>query len=163
VIEETLGLIEQLHPKKRIKITRHYGPDLPNLQLLRGGLQQIIMNLVMNALDATDEGGEIRVRTTKLPCAAPGSARSPGPNCPFPDTEVRTPRVCLCVQDSGDGIPPEALSKIFLPFFSTKEVGKGTGLGLALARSIVSIHQGSIDVKSAPGRGTTFHVTLPIS
>jgi PAS domain S-box-containing protein len=163
VIEETMGLVEQLHPKKRVKITRHYGSDLPKLQLLRGGLQQIVMNLMMNAMDATDEGGEIRVTTTKLPCAAPTGAGSPDPTCSFPGKEIRTPSVCLCVQDSGSGIPPAALSKVFLPFFSTKEPGKGTGLGLTLTRSIVSIHQGSIDVKSEPGRGTTFQVTLPIA
>jgi PAS domain S-box-containing protein len=163
VIEGALALVEGLELKKDIRIVRRYGADLPKLQLLKGGLPTVVLNLLTNALDAIGEGGEITLTTTKLPCPAAGGDGAPSAACAFPGAESSHPRVCLCISDTGIGIPSANLARIFHPSFSTKESGKGTGLGLTLARSIVSIHQGTLDVQSEPGRGTTFRVTLPVS
>jgi PAS domain S-box-containing protein len=162
-IEEALALLEGLELKNRIRIVRRYGADLPKLQLLKGGLPTIVLNLVKNAMDAIRKDGVITVTTAKLPCAAPGDDSAEDPACAFPEGEPSHPRVCLCIRDTGSGIAPHDLTRVFDPFFSTKEPGKGKGLGLTLARSIVSLHQGTIDVHSDAGRGTTFRVTLPLS
>ncbi len=103
-----------------------------------GQLEQVIMNLVVNACDAMPEGGSLRVRTRLEP-----------------------ETIVLEVADTGVGMPPELLSRIFDPFFTTKEVGKGTGLGLSTVHGIVEQSGGRIEVESEPGRGTRFIVTLP--
>ena len=118
-----------------------------------GMIDQILLNLTVNARDAMPQGGQIIIETTaaefdevtapQSPQARPGSF------------------VCLSVSDTGSGIPPEILPRIFEPFFTTKDVGKGTGLGLATVFGIVQQHQGWIDVYSEVGRGTTFQVYLP--
>jgi CheY-like chemotaxis protein len=118
-----------------------------------GMMDQILLNLTVNARDAMPNGGQIiieasaaefdEVTATQTPQARPGSF------------------VCLCVTDTGSGIPPEILPRIFEPFFTTKDVGKGTGLGLATVYGIVQQHQGWIHVYSEVNRGTTFRVYLP--
>jgi two-component system NtrC family sensor kinase len=104
-------------------------------------LQQVVINLLSNALDAIPAGGTIAVST-----------QSSGE---FPST------VALEVTDTGTGIPAEHLSKVFDPFFTTKPPGKGTGLGLSVCLGIVQDHHGTITVDSRPGRGSTFIVILP--
>jgi signal transduction histidine kinase/DNA-binding response OmpR family regulator len=118
-----------------------------------GMMDQVLMNLAVNARDAMPKGGQLVIETAAVefdesvrgqsPLARPGSF------------------VCLSVGDTGCGIPPENLSRIFEPFFTTKEVGKGTGLGLATVFGIIQQHQGWINVYSAVGRGTTFRIYLP--
>ena len=118
-----------------------------------GMMDQVLMNLAVNALDAMPEGGQLIIETSAVefdesvrvqsPSARPGSF------------------VCLSVSDTGCGIPPENLPRIFEPFFTTKDVGKGTGLGLATVFGIVQQHQGWINIYSEVGRGTTFRVYLP--
>jgi signal transduction histidine kinase/ActR/RegA family two-component response regulator len=118
-----------------------------------GMMDQILLNLTVNARDAMPNGGQLIIKTSGVefddlavsqsPQARPGSF------------------VCLSVSDSGTGIPPEILPKIFEPFFTTKEVGKGTGLGLATVFGIVQQHQGWVNVYSEVGHGTTFRVYLP--
>ncbi len=162
VVEGALAFVEGLDLKKDIRIVRRYGADLPKVQLLKGGLPTVVLNLVTNALDAIGKDGTITITTTKLPFAAAGDDAVPGAACSFPTSDLPSPGICICISDTGCGIPPENLNRIFHPFFTTKETGKGTGLGLTLARSIVSIHQGTLDVQSEPGRGTTFRITLPL-
>ncbi len=164
VVEETLMLVEQLHGRERVRIHRRYTEDLPKLRLLQNGLQQFLLNMVMNAMDAIEGDGKIIVETRHgaesfAPRLGALSALKPAAEGGAPGL----PSVTIRISDTGCGIPKENLSRIFLPFFSTKEPGKGTGLGLAVARSIVSIHRGSIEVESEVGRGTTFTVTLPAS
>lgn len=118
-----------------------------------GMLEQVIMNLCVNARDAMPRGGPLRI-VTELREVTPDTAGS------SPDARVGT-FVCLAVQDSGTGIEPEHLSHIFEPFFTTKPAGKGTGLGLATVYGIVRQHQGWVDVESVTGQGTTFRVYLP--
>jgi signal transduction histidine kinase len=113
-------------------------------------LQQVFLNLLTNALDAIERGGEVRVAARHRREDAAG-----GPGQAWLD---------VVVSDSGVGISPEDLSRVFDPFFTTKEVGKGTGLGLAISQSIVEQHRGAIDVSSeGVGRGATVTVSLPLA
>ncbi len=116
-----------------------------------GMMEQVVLNLVVNARDAMPAGGSLRIAT----CCE----RRPGRETS--DSGEISSWLCLSVSDTGTGIPPEILPKIFEPFFTTKEVGKGTGLGLATVFGIVQQHHGWIDVESEPGVGTTFRIFLP--
>jgi PAS domain S-box-containing protein len=118
-------------------------------------VQQVIMNLAINARDAMPGGGTLTIKTENVSlsssdCKSLHEAR--------PGRYVR-----LSVRDTGSGIEPEVIDRIFEPFFSTKEIGKGTGLGLSVVYGVVSQHEGWIDVDSEVGKGTTFHVYLPVT
>jgi PAS domain S-box-containing protein len=118
-----------------------------------GMLEQVLVNLAVNARDAMPRGGQLVVRTNVLTVDDTHVARSP---------EARLGEfVCLTVRDTGCGMTPEVLGRIFEPFFTTKEAGKGTGLGLATVYGIVKQHEGWVEIESAPGAGSTFHVCLP--
>jgi CheY-like chemotaxis protein len=116
-------------------------------------MEQVLLNLAVNARDAMPRGGRLTVRLSRETVAPP----------PTPGKAPRAagPFVCLTVTDTGCGIAPEILPRIFEPFFTTKEVGKGTGLGLATVYGIVQQHEGWIEVESQLGRGTTFRIYLP--
>jgi PAS domain S-box-containing protein len=129
-----------------ITLTSQYVASLPPIKGDAGMIEQIIMNLAVNARDALPHGGQLTI-STRLDH--------------FEDDEHR-PAVCLSVSDNGCGIPPENLPHIFEPFFTTKETGKGTGLGLPTVYSIVQQHHGKIKVISQPELGTTFHLTFPV-
>ena len=127
---------------------KHYADDLlmldldARLQALRGNaaeLEQVILNLVLNAIDAVGPDGKIEIRTRMGPHA----------------------QVLLEVIDNGCGIPPEDLPKLFEPFFTTKPVGKGIGIGLSTCYHIIRSHNGEIQAKSTPGQGSRFTVRLP--
>jgi signal transduction histidine kinase len=137
-IDRTLELMEpQL--KGGIEVTRDYGA-LPRVRCYPGQLNQVFLNILMNACDALgDEGGEIQVRTRALPNG-----------------------VRLEFHDDGPGIPPEVQSRLFDPFFTTKPVGKGTGLGLSLSHGIIDRHGGRISVDPDVEEGTTFSIDLPL-
>jgi PAS domain S-box-containing protein len=129
-------------------------PSLPSIQADSGMIEQVLVNLVVNARDAMPNGGRVVMRTTVVDVAAGQLQHNP---------EARAGQfVCLTVADTGTGIAPEHLSKIFEPFFTTKEEGKGTGLGLAMAYGIIKQHQGWIEVQSELQRGTTFKIYLPV-
>ncbi len=125
----------------------------PFVRADRGMIEQILLNLAVNARDSMPEGGELAIATT---------VRMVYPNELELEPDVTPGRfVCLSVRDTGCGISADHLSKIFEPFFTTKEVGKGTGLGLATVYGIVKQHKGWIKVESKAGEGTTFEVFLP--
>jgi signal transduction histidine kinase len=119
-----------------------YDDGLPEVHLDRHQIQQVITNLLLNSLDAMPNGGTVRVSTRLLGADGGGG---------FVD---------VTVSDSGVGISGEELSRIFQPFYSTKE--KGTGMGLAICRRIVGEHEGEITVKSEPWKGSAFSVLLPL-
>jgi two-component system, NtrC family, sensor kinase len=145
-IEEVFGSIMPLlrHAARRQQVTLVSSVGDTRLSALAdaGQLQQVLINLVMNAVDATAAGGTVHVTAT-------GARRGDRPG------------VELTVADTGGGIQPEALPRIFEPFFTTKAAGRGTGLGLSICRDIVVAHEGHIGVDSQVGRGTTFSVWLP--
>ena len=123
--------------KYKAELVRDFG-EIPQVKCYPQQLNQVFMNLLVNAAHAIDRHGEITVRSW----GTPGS-------------------VCVSVSDTGCGIPKEQINRIFEPFFTTKEVGKGTGLGLSISYDIVKKHNGEISVQSEVGKGTTFTVTIP--
>ena len=132
-----------------------YAENLPPVSADVGMIEQILVNLIINARDAMPAGGSISVRTEAVPV-----------NAAYVDSHPEAHPgefVCFTVSDTGTGIYPEYLPRIFEPFFTTKEAGKGTGLGLATVHGIVKQHQGWIDVSSELGRGTSFKIFLPAS
>jgi|SRR5579859_469148 len=132
----------------------------------RQQLRQVFLNLFTNAVDAMPQGGTLRIRTRKAavsPAAgAPAASRRPTTQTlglpVSPD-----PQVIIEISDTGEGIPPDSLARVWEPFYTTKPEGKGTGLGLAICRRIVQEHGGTIEIASAgvPGQGTTVRLTLP--
>jgi two-component system NtrC family sensor kinase len=140
IVETALSLVENQARQAGVDFESRLDPDLPDIQADAGQLQQVVVNLAVNALQAMPDGGTVIVET-----GASGS------------------RVHLAVKDHGTGIAEENLERIFLPFFTTKDVGQGTGLGLAVVHGIVASHEGEIDVKSHPGRGSRFEVRLPLA
>ena len=139
VVRETLLLAERQVTRTGIKLTVEAADALPPVRGDSSALEQVLLNLVTNAADAVEAGGEIRIITR-----------------PHPE---RAGCVQLIVADSGSGIPPDVLPSIFDPFFSTKP--SGTGLGLSVSDGIVREHGGTIDVEATPGQGTRFTITLP--
>ncbi len=139
VLDDTLQLLEPQLRRNQIEIVRLYDPDAPAVYGNAGKLQQVFTNLILNARDAIPEGGRITLATSG---SEDGS-------------------ITVEVSDTGIGIAPENVAKIYDPFYTTKGVGRGTGLGLAVSYGIVQEHTGHISVESIPGRGTTFRITLP--
>jgi two-component system, NtrC family, sensor kinase len=138
LVERAVALVRHQMKLQNIELTVETDSAVPPIVCDAGQVQQVILILLTNAAEATGEGGHLSLRT-----------------------EARGDRVCVSVSDDGGGIPPEILPQIFDPFFTTKEDKLRTGLGLAVAKSIVEQHGGTIEAQSQPGRGATFAVTLP--
>lgn len=141
ILDDTLQLLEPQLRKSRVEIIKNYEADLPKIDANAGKLQQVFTNLILNARDAMYDGGSITL-TTKTNAEE---------------------SVVIEVADTGMGIEPENLNKIYDPFFTTKGVGSGTGLGLAVTYGIVQEHAGTIEVRSQVGEGTTFSLEFPIA
>lgn len=139
VLDDTLQLLEPQLRRSQIEIVRSYDEDAPEAFGNAAKLQQVFTNLILNARDAIPDGGRIIVATA---VAEDGS-------------------LVAEISDTGIGIAPENVAKIYDPFYTTKGVGRGTGLGLAVSYGIVQEHAGRISVASTPGHGTTFRITLP--
>jgi signal transduction histidine kinase len=141
LLERTLMLGEHQLTVGNVQVVKELEPDLPVIQANPGQLQQVLMNLIINAHHAMPEGGKLAVRTGTVPGG----------------------RVYVEIEDTGIGISAEDMGRIFDPFYTTKEEGKGTGLGLSVSRNIVESHGGIIGVQSTVGVGTIFRVVLPES
>jgi two-component system NtrC family sensor kinase len=140
VLDDTIQLLEaQLH-NTSIEVVRSYAESLPLAPGNAPKLQQVFMNLILNARDAMPRGGRLEISTS---------------------CDDRS--IVISFRDSGEGIPAEHLSRIYDPFFTTKQIGKGTGLGLAVSYGIVQDHGGQITVESNAGDGTCFLITLPLA
>jgi CheY-like chemotaxis protein len=136
-----------------VRLQCMYGGAPPFVHADAGKIEQVLMNLAINARDAMPRGGQLLITMEKIRLDEAYSHTHP---------EARAGEfVCLSVSDSGSGIAPEHLPRIFEPFFTTKELGKGTGLGLATVYGIVKQHQGWVTVSSRVGVGTTFEIFLP--
>ncbi|HKS36054.1 MAG TPA: ATP-binding protein, partial [Verrucomicrobiae bacterium] len=133
----------------------NYSPHLPAVEADTGMMEQVIMNLAINARDAMPEGGQLTIGTKAVEIPEGYSEHNP---------EARPGRfVCLSISDTGCGMDETTLERIFEPFFTTKPAGKGTGLGLATVYGIVKQHRGWIEVQSQVSNGTTFRIYLPAS
>jgi signal transduction histidine kinase len=139
-IRNTLTMLQHKLKKENIELIEEYDTTLPPVKASVGALNQVWTNIIDNALDAMEaqQKGALRIKTER-------------------DKEF----VQVTIQDNGPGIPEEILSNIYDPFFTTKEIGKGTGMGLDVVNRIVKQHRGSIKVKSSPGQ-TSFMVCFPI-
>jgi two-component system, cell cycle sensor histidine kinase and response regulator CckA len=136
-----------------IALQLHYWPQPAHLRADGGMMEQILLNLAVNARDAMPKGGQLSIRIAVVEINEHRAAWHP---------EGRAGEfVCLSVVDTGSGISPDNLRRIFEPFFTTKEVGKGTGLGLATVYGIVKQHHGWVEVRSEAGKGAAFRVFLP--
>jgi PAS domain S-box-containing protein len=153
VISQLVKMLRRLI-REDIDLECHYSGEPLSLLADAGMMDQILLNLTINARDAMPQGGRLCIRTERFQVDAAYQHRYPRAR-PGPFAK-------LTVTDSGTGIAPENLARIFDPFFTTKGVGKGTGLGLATVHGIVEQHRGWIEVDSRPGTGTTFRVFLPI-
>jgi signal transduction histidine kinase len=140
VVERSVRLVSSQVPAG-VEITHEVPPDL-SLHMDAQRMQEVLLNLLINALQAL-KNHEGRIAITARRDEASGQA-------------------VIAVSDTGAGIAPDDLARIFDPFFTTKEVGKGTGLGLSIVFGIVEQHQGEISVESAPGKGTSFFLRLPL-
>ncbi|MBD3609014.1 MAG: PAS domain-containing protein [Gammaproteobacteria bacterium] len=137
-----------------INITTQLDKNIPELIVDPVQINQVLMNLCINAKDAMDNSGELLISLT---------AYSPSGECSSCHKAISGEWVNLSVQDNGPGIEPKLLHNIFEPFFSSKEIGKGSGMGLSVVHGIVHDHDGHIQVESSPGQGTTFHILLPVA
>ncbi|MDH3472859.1 MAG: ATP-binding protein [Rhodospirillales bacterium] len=152
IIEDTARIVERPAHLRDIEITLDLDRDLPPVWVDADLIEQVIMNMLVNAQHAIEDEGSITVRSRRLP-----EARGPEPDAePVPIVE-------LSVIDTGCGIPEKDLQRIFDPFFSSKEVGKGTGLGLSVSHGIVKAHGGTIEVESTVGEGSAFRIYLPLN
>jgi len=139
-IREVIEFLDKEILYRNIRLETRLKEDLPRIISDKGQLQQVFLNIINNAIDAVEDGGQIMV-----------------------STELRNPdRIRVSINDNGQGIAKEKIKHIFEPFYTTKERGKGTGLGLSITYGIVDRLGGSIQVESEVGAGTTFHVELPI-
>lgn len=139
VVREGLYFLESRCAKEGVEMVRRLENDLPRITADPSQLHQVLVNLVVNAIQAMPRGGSLTIST----CSKDGT-------------------VCLAVEDTGTGMSPEVQKQVFLPFFTTKDVGQGTGLGLSVVHGIVTAHGGSIKVRSELGKGSVFEVCLPI-
>jgi len=140
VVEEVLTLVAHPFRTAQVHVTRNLQQGLPAVLGSTNKLQQVFLNLFLNARDAMPSGGIVEIRTA----AHNGSV------------EVE-------IIDTGAGIPRENLNRIFDPFFTTKSIGRGTGLGLSVSYGIVKEHSGKVDVRSTPGKGTSFRLEFPVA
>jgi signal transduction histidine kinase len=155
-LNETIGELEGILRRligEDVKLETRYAPNLDSVQADPNQMEQVIINLAVNARDAMPEGGRLVIETRNADVQGEAAERN---------HEIEPNRYCLLlVSDTGHGMSDEIRSRIFEPFFTTKEIGKGTGLGLSTVYGIVKQSGGHILVESEPGRGTTFKVYLP--
>ncbi len=152
VLGELMNLMRRLVGEK-IELELRHGRDLWLIKADINQLEQVIINLVVNARDAMPSGGKVNLRTRNVPAAECAAFKE--------DVLLPGDYVAISVEDNGTGIPDDVKEKIFEPFFTTKEVGKGTGLGLSMVYGIVKQTEGYVFCESEVGRGTTFTILLP--
>ena len=141
VIRRSLSLVQNRISLDDIKVVRNFDEDLPRVTADPHQMEQVFLNLLINAEQAMEKGGTITITAT---------------------AGATSGLINLAFSDTGSGITPDHIKHIFDPFFTTKEEGKGTGLGLAIVHSIIENHGGTIEVKSSPEQGTTFMIQLPV-
>ena len=150
LLDASLELVADLIQNKRTPVEKNYTRETLSGELDADQLRQVFVNLLANALEASEENSPITITTTLI-AAMPGNGNNPATNAP---------RARIIITDRGRGMDEKIRARIFEPFFTTKK--RGTGLGLAVVKKIVEQHEGTISVESTPGAGTSFHVELPL-
>jgi signal transduction histidine kinase len=147
--------LELAHPllKSRVRVKTEMSDSLPAMQADFSRLEQVLVNLILNAVDAMPEGGELTLGTKLVSSDAVHGRKNEG----------KEQFVLITVADTGIGIPEKLRPSVFDPFLTTKPGGKGAGLGLSSAQAIVRQHNGHIEVQSTPGAGTKFSIYLPVA
>ncbi|MEZ4601055.1 MAG: ATP-binding protein [Syntrophotaleaceae bacterium] len=153
LLQSVIELLSPTARKQSVQIVKEHSPETLTVDADPGQLQQVLLNLAMNGIQAMPAGGELRLKLF----------REESRPRPEGETETDGPWCVIQVSDGGQGIPAQDLPHIFDPFFTTKEVGQGTGLGLSIAYGIIEEHGGWIDVTSAVNEGSTFTVYLPLA
>jgi len=139
IVREGLKFFESRCAKEGIELVRLLAIKVPEIIADQTQIHQVLVNLITNAIQAMPQGGKLTIRT-----------------------EASENHVSLIVEDTGTGISDEVKKQMFIPFFTTKEVGQGTGIGLSVVHGVVTSHNGTINVESTPGKGSRFEVQLPI-
>jgi len=143
IVESSLLLVKHQCDLHHVKLVKNFTAGLPQITVDRNKIEQVIVNLCMNALDAMPEGGTLQINVS---CVTTSTGKA----------------VCVEILDTGCGIKPENIDRIFDPFFTTKRSGIGTGLGLSIVKSIVEMHRGSLQVKNRPEGGAVVTFLLPV-
>ena len=141
-LDDILEIVKKQFANRSVRIIKDFDQKLPAVMASSEHLKQVFLNLILNAVEAMPEGGDLTIKTYSRPAGSP--------------------EVIIEFTDTGCGIPEEEIDKIFDPFFTTKKGGKGTGLGLSVSYGIIKRYDGIIEVRSKVGRGTTFNIILPI-
>lgn len=154
VVEQTVAMLRRLIGE-HIALDMQLAPDLPPIFADPSNVEQVIMNLALNARDAMPDGGKLTLATTRVEIDKVSRARNP-------ESQLG-PYICLAVKDTGYGMDAATVGRIFEPFFTTKDPGQGTGMGLATVYGVLKQHGGWIEVDTAPGRGTIIRTFFPLS
>ena len=154
VVEQTVAMLRRLIGE-HIALDMQLAPDLPPIFADASNVEQVIMNLALNARDAMPDGGKLTLVTTRVEIDKASRARNP-------ESQLG-PYICLAVKDTGYGMDAATVGRIFEPFFTTKDPGQGTGMGLATVYGVLKQHGGWIEVDTAPGRGTSIRTFFPLS
>jgi two-component system cell cycle sensor histidine kinase/response regulator CckA len=154
VVEQTVAMLRRLIGE-HIALDMQLAPDLPPIFADPSNVEQVIMNLALNARDAMPDGGKLTLATTRVEIDKASRARNP-------EAQLG-PFICLAVKDTGYGMDAATVGRIFEPFFTTKDPGQGTGMGLATVYGVLKQHGGWIEVDTAPGRGTSIRTFFPLS
>jgi two-component system NtrC family sensor kinase len=147
IIRETLSLLKYRAPLKGIKITTQLSIEDLYIKVDKNQIQQVLFNLLMNAVEAMPNGGQISINLDKAV---------------MPELGFQLPLCLIRIVDSGEGVPGEDLQRIFEPFFTTKIDRKGTGLGLSISKMIVEKHKGDLIIESQSGKGTDVKLLIPL-
>jgi two-component system sensor histidine kinase AtoS len=157
VLTQVLEIYENQAATLNVKLSKEFTPDLPFFTADRKRLHRCFSNIIANGIQSMASGGDLAVRTSLVPAAGfSGLQGNASAVAVLNGSAIR-----VVISDTGQGIPPDRLSRIFDPFYTTKE--KGLGLGMAITHRIIEDHKGNIDVQSQVGLGTTFTIHLPVS
>jgi signal transduction histidine kinase len=143
IVDRALSLVKLEVARHHIDVVRQFGESLPALPMDRNKIEQVLVNLFMNAIQVMPQGGTLTIRTSTKPGG-----------------EIGSPALTVEIDDTGPGIPEAYLTKVFDPFFTTKPVGQGTGLGLSVTRQIVQLHGGTVDLRNRPEGGARVTLVL---
>jgi signal transduction histidine kinase len=151
LINECVFLLNHRFKAKKLSVTKNIESRQTQVLIDRRQMEQVLINLLNNSVDAVESRGEISISLKKID------------NGSFSEEDQKKEKILISIEDNGTGIPQDHLAKIFNPFFSTKSKIKGTGLGLAITKAIIARHKGKIEVMSKPGEGTIFNIFLPLN